>query len=286
MAKAPHTAKKIINRLWRQTRAGWSIIELLVVIGIVLILLSLAVPAFRRARQQALEVGAESNIRQLGALVTQYAGDNKDLPPVLFRPIVTIEHRDKPQAVQRGPWTVRGHWFNNATLFYYALSPIPPTPALRDPAGPPGVPVAPGAGPIAHFMLAECLYTSPEYWDRWTQAGASQFGAQTLPSIMFPSDKGFMKQTLAHNVPGHEDGVPACCIDSVRSAVLWGDHSTSITDQSRLAPGEPNFYYHSGGAQSFWFKGTPIDWTLHGVRGRDRVSAASTPADPARSPAP
>jgi prepilin-type N-terminal cleavage/methylation domain-containing protein/prepilin-type processing-associated H-X9-DG protein len=55
---------------------GFTLVELLVVIGIIAILVALLMPALRRAREQARATACLSNLRQLGVGFTLYATDN------------------------------------------------------------------------------------------------------------------------------------------------------------------------------------------------------------------
>jgi prepilin-type N-terminal cleavage/methylation domain-containing protein/prepilin-type processing-associated H-X9-DG protein len=56
---------------------GFSLIELLVVIGIVAILIALLLPALQRARVHARYVQCQSNMRQVGQGMLMYANNNK-----------------------------------------------------------------------------------------------------------------------------------------------------------------------------------------------------------------
>lgn len=82
------TRKSVLQSGVRSTgcgrQHGFTLVELLVVIGIIALLISILLPALNRVRASSTAVQCQSNLRQLGVALRIYAGSYKDVMPPGF----------------------------------------------------------------------------------------------------------------------------------------------------------------------------------------------------------
>jgi prepilin-type N-terminal cleavage/methylation domain-containing protein/prepilin-type processing-associated H-X9-DG protein len=69
------------NQTPRRRRDGFTLVELLVVIGILVVLIAILLPALSRARQSALRVACSSNLRQIGVALVAYTSEHRGWYP-------------------------------------------------------------------------------------------------------------------------------------------------------------------------------------------------------------
>lgn len=88
----------------RNCEPGFTIVELIIVIGIIAVLLGLTFPAVRMFRMEAYNVNCQSNLRQIGSVLQSYMSQNSEMLPIVdFLPAVTDNG-----PVGGLPWAMRG----------------------------------------------------------------------------------------------------------------------------------------------------------------------------------
>jgi prepilin-type N-terminal cleavage/methylation domain-containing protein/prepilin-type processing-associated H-X9-DG protein len=75
--------RKTLSRSTRpsQRRPGFTLVELLVVIGIIAVLMGILMPSLGKAREQANRIKCLANLKQIGSAMFMYANEHKDRLP-------------------------------------------------------------------------------------------------------------------------------------------------------------------------------------------------------------
>jgi prepilin-type N-terminal cleavage/methylation domain-containing protein/prepilin-type processing-associated H-X9-DG protein len=111
-------------------RKGFTLVELLVVIGVIALLISILMPALNRAREQANWIKCMSNLRQLGQAFTMYTNNNKGFYP---RPGVATHPQDWIFWEDMPPGTNTARALDNSAIAPYLGKPMNPE-VLRCPS--------------------------------------------------------------------------------------------------------------------------------------------------------
>lgn len=73
--------------LVRENHRAFTLVELLVTIGIIIVLVGLLVPAFSRMRDTAMQTQCNSNLRQVYQVLQSYVQDNNGRYPLLYNSV-------------------------------------------------------------------------------------------------------------------------------------------------------------------------------------------------------
>ena len=89
----------------RRMPTAFTLVELLVVIGIIALLISILLPALNKARQQAVAVDCGSRLHQIGLALQIYVADNRGLMPwgAINRSVVATPYTPQGKPVEQGP---------------------------------------------------------------------------------------------------------------------------------------------------------------------------------------
>ena len=231
-------------------RLGFTLVELLVVIGIIALLISILLPSLNNARRQAAQIKCASNMRQIAAAMLLYTNDNKGrLMPALVYPAGA-------NSIYADGW-----WWA-AELVHQNYIKAPLLPAKQ---GSPN-----NAAPIADLGVFQCPEAIPA--TEFNQSGANLIGN-------FPTDSNnrswcyvLRDNPRADNTPAYGVGTTyqlnARLSDNNGSNTLTGGYTSNWTDTGVFNP--PFVYFPKpsagGAAQAALIKNNNLSRTLGRIR--------------------
>lgn len=97
----------VIGKARKQKEKGFSLLELMIAMFIMVILLSVALPTYQRSVQNAREIVLKENLWQMRKAIDQYAADKGKLPQSLDDLVTNKYLREKPvdPILEKAEWT-------------------------------------------------------------------------------------------------------------------------------------------------------------------------------------
>jgi prepilin-type N-terminal cleavage/methylation domain-containing protein len=100
----------------RNHSRGFTLVELLVVIGIIAVLIAILLPTLTRARENAKRTACAAQLRQLGIAVMSYAADNKGLLPPMNQDLGQPDYDSNGGSVNVQRTITFVLWGNSSTM--------------------------------------------------------------------------------------------------------------------------------------------------------------------------
>ncbi len=235
---------------------AFTLVELVLVIGIIGLLISLLLPAIGGVYERARGARTLANLRTHATAMASYTADWDDQFLAMTDPakdITTVEVGGREYRLSY--WSPTIVWPLGLLDAYYDGQMTNPS-LMEDDEG-----VAQPWGNWAYEFSASFL-ARPEFWNRETREGVNQLGPTRLGEVLYPSRKGIF--VVSADLPGSD--YQARQLDR-RWRIGFVDTSARSVLQRDLNPGYATGEgdYGSGGGTI----GFPVTHTIDGVRGSD-----------------
>lgn len=246
--------------------AAFSLVEVIVVITVISIVIALALPSFRRVKQQAVDVRCMAHMRSASLAISMYANGADDAFPFAGRSEREIAYPSLPTRIERiggGIGLRAGLW---SMLLSEQWSAGRFDPAMQCPAQPPVDDAAeaaggwvPGSSRLPMYWMSEALWCDPASLTADANLDAEpRTRANRQHEVLFPSSKAVLYEQVGFCITAPDAAfwiwdLAQTPMHPTSAATADGSVARSIRNDQ--IPGV-------GGAM-------PMTYTVDGVRGRD-----------------
>jgi len=254
---------------------GFTLIELMVVIGVIGILISLALPALAGARQTARQTQALANLRSVGQSFQIYADQNKSYP---YR-ARGVKPDGAPPIMPGGgdllmtAWWPQGAWLATSDHFAQAwvwpgiVKPVKDWPeefrTWISPGRTTNIDALSEQAEIRDLisvLYAHTFVARPELFRAGAQADDKLLGAVRPDEVMFPANKVMLWDQHVAYIARQPKRLNEWFYEAL-TPMAFADGHADVKDPGKATAGVPN-------AMRFGTS-SPINSTPDGVRGRD-----------------
>jgi prepilin-type N-terminal cleavage/methylation domain-containing protein len=239
--------------------SGFTLIEVLICLAILTILISLAIPAFGKARRLTIKLSCDANIRNAGLILETYSASVRGALP--FGPyqrqemewpgVGTVGWGGRP-GLRSGTWAFlfpdewsNGQWNQSMRC------------PLKPEFQPQGGPSIWDSWPTPAYFMTEGVWMDERDLQAESTPGTYAPKPHHASDVRFPSAKAYLLEfpTFCATEPETRFGIELGQTPNSKASMYFFDGSVQRHAVSDGLPG-------SGGAYGFL-------WTIDGVRGRD-----------------
>ena len=195
--------------LRREPGRGFTLVELLVVIGIIAVLIGLLMPALSRSRRQAKMVQCQSNMRQVGQALVMYANNWKG---IIYPPLAGAVGGAMARREDRWPAKVFKPPVWNPPILKCPSDDLPPPPVVF-------VPGQSENGADHSYLLNQNIE------DRQVKMGSKDLGGLTAAEFIVMGEKKTEYDDYFSGIgPAHKDETVAVLYEPYRHGIYVGSN--------------------------------------------------------------